>query len=68
MGELVEALGQKFSNLWPCRDSYSPCMNKCDVAIFLIYLSAVFRLVDVFGCRKPTMQWVTNRFQRPHWF
>ncbi len=56
MGELVNVLRQEFRNLWAGPGSCSPCMNRCDVAIFLNYLSAVFRLVDVFGRRKPTMQ------------
>ncbi len=61
MGELVEVPGQNFSNLWAGQGSWSSCMNNCNVAIFLTYLSAVFRLVHVFGRRKPTMQRVTNQ-------
>lgn len=49
MGELVEVLGKDLSNLWSGPGRCSSCMNKCNLAIFLIYLSAVFRLVDVFG-------------------
>ena len=66
MGELVRVLGQAFRNLWAYPGSCSPCMNKCDVAIFLTYLPAVFRLVDVFGRRKPTMQWLTIQLYGLH--
>ena len=52
MGELVKFLGQKSRNLCAGLGSCSLCKNKCDVAIFLIYISAIFRLVDVFGRRK----------------
>ena len=57
MGKLVEVLGKNFNKLWAGPGGCSPCMNKCNVAISLIYLSAVFRL-DIFRRRKPTMQWV----------
>ena len=66
MGELVEVPGQNFSNLWVGQGSWSPCMNNCNVDIFLTYLSAVFRHFHVFGPRQPTMQSVTNQFQEPH--
>ena len=52
MGELVIFRGCEFKNLWANLGSCPICMNKCNVAIFLIYISTVSRLVEVFDRRK----------------
>ena len=55
MGELVIFRGCECKNLWANLGSCSICMNKCDVATFLIYISAVSRLVAVLNV--VSMQW-----------